>query len=224
MHELERGGAARAEVLRRRADLGMLAPERLRGAAVLGDLDALEATSGEGAIVDARAAFCADHAALERWAPALAALDDEALRRVVVVAFGAWVDALADTPWPAGATRDVVVPTCREAAATYRRFVGAPGEPARLEVAAVAERAARLRWSWRLSRLVAPARVLVSEAGYLLATKALRDDGRARVARLVVRADVPPPGTSQRAAKRAGIGAGRVRNTLRDALVEWLLA
>lgn len=214
-----RAGAPAADVLHARVGLGLLDPSRLKQAALLGDADARAALAGDP--VCEAPAFCASHLELERWAPALVALEQEALRRAVLAAVSAWVDAcrtLRDDDWRSALGLVVAhLAACRE-------HVLAGDDATSRRIGQLEPSLAWLRWLERRRPDVGVARQLLLDLGQLVRAPSLVDRHRRRAVRVVIRADLPPPGTSQRAAKRASVGAGRVRNAIRRAVAPWLLA
>jgi hypothetical protein len=202
-----------------RARLGAcgLRLDDLRLAAYLGDADARAAL---GPAYERWTAFSRGHVALEAWARGLSAFGAQAVRAACWPAAAAWLEALRAAPAPA---RPAVHASLRVA----RLVRGLDAAAAAPEDDAARREAGRrtddLAWMRRdVDPAARAAAALLHRAAQALTAQREESVLQAGVAAIVL-ADIPPPGCSNRAAARAGLGAGRVRHTVRRALVPRLL-
>ncbi|MCA8924026.1 MAG: hypothetical protein KDD82_19610 [Planctomycetes bacterium] len=207
MHQ--RLGRSSAEALELRVQLGELSPERLRLAAYLGDPSAREAL---GAPLDYRwVPFSTCGHQTRDWIAGLAPWGKEPLIRAALVATRAWAGLLRTVcaegcaRAPLDSAEAALLAWLREPSVVHRRAAG------RLAIAVARHDEACLPRDGRAIVVRSLEAVASSTAGVTTAILALRF------------ADFEPDWASKRAAKRAGIGRGRLRRAIERELLPWAL-
>lgn len=194
------------EVLRLRLELGELCLDRVRLAAYLGDPHAHELL---GLPPNRRwTHFSQSTAETRGWVHGLAAWGKAPLLRACRVAVRAHVTLLLPC------LSEGAQPLLRAAEPTVLDYIRDPSEPHR---AAAGRLAARLGCAWQIP---AGSRRVLSVGLQAVAS----DGGAVRAAvQALGEADVEPGWTSVRAAKRAGVGRGRLRHGIQRELLPWAL-
>jgi len=196
----------RGQVLRLRVELGELSPDRVRLAAYLGDPRAHELL---GLPLCRRwTRYSQSTGETRDWVRGLATWGKEPLVRACRVAVRAHV-ALA---WPR--VDGDTLASLRAAEPVMLDWIRDPSEPQR---AAAGRLAARLGRTWQIP--VASRRVLT----VCLQAVASRYGAERAAVQGLGEADVEPEWTSVRAAKRAGVGRGRLRHGIQRELLPWAL-
>lgn len=167
--------------------------------------------------------FCGSHGELVTWAARLPGAGREGLERCAWVAAAAWLRLLAarrEGPLEPR-FREHLETTIPAALRALERRVVAPSDEAREAVRVV------LREAWGLRHARDPrglqAARLVERLGQLVVARAWSGPLEQEAVRVIIDADVPPHGVARGGWIKAGLGEGRVRETIRRAVAPWAL-